>query len=80
MSLFGCDWLKRIKLDWKIIKSFHINSPLESLDEVIEKHSCLFRSELGKLKGMKAKKSVSPAMLNLIIINLAQSPTRNVTR
>ena len=49
MSLFGRNWLKRIKLDWQIIKSFRINSPL---DEVIEKH---FRSKLGKLKGMEAK-------------------------
>ena len=52
VSLYGRNWLKRIKLDWQIIKSLRINSPL---DEVIEKHSHLFRSELGKLKGMKAK-------------------------
>ena len=52
MSLFGRNWLKRNKLDWQIIKSFRINS---SLDEVIEKHSRLFRSELGKLKSMEAK-------------------------
>ena len=52
MSLFSRNWIKRIKLDWQIIKSFCINSPL---DEVIEKHSHLFRSEQGKLKGMKAK-------------------------
>ena len=76
VSLFGCNWLKRIKLDWQIIKSFRINSPL---DEVIEKHSRLFRSEVGKLKCMEAK-SVSPAMLNLVILNLTHSPTRYVTR
>ena len=52
MNLFGRNWLKRNKLDWQIIKSFRINSPL---DEVIEKHSRLFRSELGKMKGMEAK-------------------------
>ena len=52
VSLFGCNWLKRIKLDWQIIKSFRINSPL---DEVIDKHYRLFTSELGKLKGMEAK-------------------------
>ena len=52
MSLFGRNWLKRIKLDWQIIKSYCINSPL---DEIIDKHSHLFRSELRKLKGMKAK-------------------------
>ena len=34
------------------MKSFRINS---RLDEVIEKHSRLFRSELGKLNGMEAK-------------------------
>ena len=52
VSLFGRNWLKRIKLDWQIIKSIRINSPL---DEVIEKHTRLFRSELGKLKSMEAK-------------------------
>ena len=52
VSLFGRNWLQRNKLDWQIIKSFRINSPL---DEVIEKHSCLFRSEVGKLKGIEAK-------------------------
>ena len=52
VSLFDRDWLKRIKLDWQSIKSLRINT---LLDEVIGKHSRLFRSELGKLNGMKAK-------------------------
>ena len=52
VSLFSRNWLKRNKLDWQIIKSFRINSPL---DEVIEKHSRLFRSKVGKLKCVEAK-------------------------
>ena len=65
MSLFGRNWLKRIKLDWQIIKSFRINSPL---DEVIDKHYRLFTSELGKLKGMEAKICVpSNAQFNSLI-------------
>lgn len=54
-SLFGRNWLKSIKLDWKQVKS--VSTELEAL---LKKHSTLFKEELGTVKGLKAKLAVSP--------------------
>ena len=50
-SLFGRNWLQKIKLDWKNIKNISQNT---ALDSVLQKHSRLFREGLGKLEGMEA--------------------------
>ena len=51
-SLFGRDWLEHIQLDWSSIHSVVTHSAIQSL---LEKHSSLFREDLGTLKGSKAK-------------------------
>ena len=51
--LLGRDWLSALKLDWSSILS--VGSIQSSLQEVLEKHSDVFRGGLGKLRGVKAK-------------------------
>ncbi len=51
-SLFGRDWLKHFRLNWSSINSID-KDKVE--DEIIQKHSPLFRSELGTLQGGEAK-------------------------
>ena len=50
--LLGRDWLAALQLDWKSI--FSMESSL-SLQEVLEKHSAVFKEGLGELRDMKAK-------------------------
>ena len=56
-SLFGCNWLSNIQLNWPTIHSI---KPDHSVQELINKHSKLFRSELGTLQGVEAKIFVPP--------------------
>ena len=51
LSLFGRNWLSEIRLDWGSINLFQDRT----LDEVLEKYSDIFKSELGTLKGFEAK-------------------------
>ena len=51
-SLFGCNWLQRIKLNWSVIHS--VSNNLE-VDVLLQKHQQLFREELGTLKGVEAQ-------------------------
>ena len=55
-TLFGRQWLDSIKLNWKSIN--HVWS--KTLQSVLDCHPEVFRSELGTLKGYKAKISVDP--------------------
>ncbi|XP_011408756.1 PREDICTED: uncharacterized protein K02A2.6-like, partial [Amphimedon queenslandica] len=50
-SLFGRNWLQKIKLDWKSIKNVNHST---ALNDVFQKHSSLFQEKLGKLEGMEA--------------------------
>ena len=54
-SLFGRNWLKEIKLNWSTISWVDTEN---SVQQLLDKHSRLFRSELGTLQGMQAKISV----------------------
>ena len=54
-SLFGRNWLKAIKLDWKEIKS--VSTELQHL---LQKHSALFKDEMGRMKGITAKLTAKP--------------------
>lgn len=51
-SLFGRNWLKHIKLNWSTINTVRFQS---SVSELIQKHSKVFRKELGTLQGTEAK-------------------------
>ncbi len=51
-SLFGRNWLEQIKLNWPAIHSVSTN---QIVDDLLEKHEQLFRTELGTLKGVTAQ-------------------------
>ena len=51
-SLFGCNWLSSITVNWKSIK--HLSSELDKE---------IFKDELGTLKGVYAKLVVKPDAL-----------------
>ena len=66
MNLLGCNWLSEVKLDWAILfncckeklnisKTDAISGKLETL---IKNYSEIFSSELGTIKGVKAKINV----------------------
>ena len=56
-SLFGRNWLERIKLNWSVIHS--VSNNLE-VDVLLQKHQQLFREELGTLKGVETQIHVPP--------------------
>ena len=58
-SLFGRNWLERIKLDWSAININAIQQS-SSLNQLLQEYSSLFRDELGTLKNAAAKISVPP--------------------
>ena len=57
--LFGRDWLSDIQLDWQHIKSLHQTKRTSNLDSLLNKYGVVFGSELGTLKGMKARLNVN---------------------
>ena len=56
-SLLGRNWLQNLRLDWQQIHRLN-----NMLDEVLDRHSEVFREELGTLKGFKAKIHVDPSV------------------
>ena len=57
-SLLGRDWLGRLRLDWREVRSLRDAS--DSLDRLLARHSELFKDELGTIKGVTAKLYISP--------------------
>ena len=57
-SLFGRNWLQKLKLDWGSIK--RVSTELE---ELLSTHQAVFRKELGTLKGFEAKLFVRPGAI-----------------
>ena len=55
-SLFGRDWLARIKLDWKAIYMVTCHP----VDALLSRHGKLFEDGLGTLQGYEAKLYVDP--------------------
>ena len=55
--LFGRQWLSKIRLNWQSINNVRCN-PL--LQDILDQHREVFKSELGTLKGYKAQISVDP--------------------
>lgn len=53
VSLFGRDWMKHIRLDWKAIKKVHVD-----IESVLKRYQEVFESGLGTLKGVQAKLSL----------------------
>ena len=54
-SLFGRNWLSKIRLNWPTIKKIS-----NELDRVLDKHPEVFKDELGTLKDVKAQLFVKP--------------------
>ena len=51
LVISGCDWLSKIKIDWKGV--FHIKS--RTLQQVLDKQEAIFEKGLGTMKKFKAK-------------------------
>lgn len=51
-SLFGRNWIEHIQLNWSSINSVNTE---RNVEEIIDQHPGLFRTELGTLKGVEAK-------------------------
>ena len=58
-SLFGRNWLERIKLNWREIKAISTHST-GSLEYLLDKYGDIFKSELGTIKSFAAKLEVRP--------------------
>ena len=56
-SLFGHNWLTKIRLSWKEIFSVRIQQTLEN---ILEQHREVFKPELGTLNGVTAKLHIDP--------------------
>ena len=48
LSLFGCDWLQSIRLDWHSNWVAYLGEPLQTLNAVVQEHVMVFRQELGQ--------------------------------
>ena len=56
-SLLGRNWLQKLRLDWPEI---HQLQETGTLERILQKHSEVFKEELGEIKGIKAKISIDP--------------------
>lgn len=56
-ALLGRDWLRKIQLDWRLIKDTHAISTVKptSVSEIIDKYKDVFVDEVGTVKGITAK-------------------------
>ncbi len=54
--LYGREWLRQIKLNWKEIKTVK----LKMLEAVLQKHAVVFSKQLGEMKSIKAKITLKP--------------------
>ncbi|KAL2077680.1 hypothetical protein ACEWY4_027184 [Coilia grayii] len=59
--LFGREWLRNIKLDWREIKTVRTGHKAnDSLKNVLNRHAEVFSKELGTLKGFEASLTLKP--------------------
>ena len=57
-SLFGRDWLSKIRLNWAEL--YHTQQPTLTLQDILDKHQTVFSSTLGMVRGVTAKLHVDP--------------------
>ncbi|KAL6464598.1 hypothetical protein MHYP_G00269150 [Metynnis hypsauchen] len=57
-ALLGHSWLEKIRLDWPSIRT--LTKQTTGLSEVLDRHSGVFKDELGMMKGIKAKLNIKP--------------------
>ncbi|XP_061570024.1 uncharacterized protein K02A2.6-like [Cololabis saira] len=53
---FGREWLRKIRIDWREIKTVRE----ETLEGVLQRHAEVFKKELGTLKGMEVAIALKP--------------------
>ena len=58
-SLFGRDWLMKLRLDWTQLCANHVCYSL-SLQDILDEHSSVFSSEFGTLKDTTVSISLDP--------------------
>ncbi|XP_048854231.1 uncharacterized protein K02A2.6-like [Brienomyrus brachyistius] len=60
--LFGREWLRVIKLDWRDLKTVHAieQRQTNNLEAVLKRHSAVFSKKLGTMKGVKARLTLRP--------------------
>ncbi|KAL2088046.1 hypothetical protein ACEWY4_016874 [Coilia grayii] len=60
--LFGREWLRAIKLNWRDLKTVQAIEPkqTDSLETVLKRHSAVFSYKLGIMKGVKARLTLRP--------------------
>ena len=63
-SLMGRDWLTELQLDWREL--YLVNKSHQSLQEILNKHSAVFKEGLGEAIGIKAN-CMSKTMPNLVL-------------
>ncbi|XP_056323408.1 uncharacterized protein K02A2.6-like [Danio aesculapii] len=57
-SLMGRSWLEQLQVNWQV---FHMmTSNTLDLEDVLQKHSEVFKKELGSMQGIKVKLTVEP--------------------
>ena len=56
-SLFGRQWLMKIRLNWQTTNNVRSHPGLQ---DILDRHQEVFKAELGTLKGYKAQISVDP--------------------
>lgn len=61
LSLLGRGWLEHIYLDWREVKNrrkagkvYRVETTVNTLQQVLNRHEDMFKEELGTLKGTKA--------------------------
>ena len=59
-SLLGWDWLQKIWLNWAEVHSLNGNTVSTQLEQVLTKHSGLFKDKTGTIKGATAKLNIDP--------------------
>ncbi|XP_060799470.1 uncharacterized protein K02A2.6-like [Neoarius graeffei] len=60
--LFGREWLRAIKLNWRDLKTVHAieHRETDSLEAVLKRHSAVFSDKLGTMRGVKARLTLKP--------------------
>ena len=53
--LIGRNWLRKIQLDWKTICAIRTTSCNDKLQKILNKHSAVFKDELGTISSTKGK-------------------------
>ena len=59
-SLMGRDWISRFRLDWETLNTVRA-SPDSRIQEVLDRHSDIFKEELGHIKGAPVTLHTDPS-------------------